>query len=87
MLRPPSLTMEAFLKENIVRFLLMLLLIAIAHSASADTPSVSLRSAFTGRDSCLDIINSGNIDQLSMANCGNFTGQMHLVIHKSVARI
>jgi len=76
MLHPSSPTMEAFLRENIMRFLLTLLLVAIAHSASADTSSVSLRSAFTGRDSCLDIINSGSLDQLNMANCGNFTGQM-----------
>jgi hypothetical protein len=59
-----------------MRSLFILFLVAIAHSAIADTPTIRLRSEFTGRDSCLDIINAGNRDQLSMANCGNFTGQM-----------
>lgn len=56
--------------------ILLILLTAVAHNASADTPSVTLRSAFTGHDSCLDIINSGGLNQLRMASCGNFTGQM-----------
>lgn len=59
-----------------MRFLLVLLLAATAHSASADTSSVTLRSAFTGHDSCLDIVNAGNQDQLNMASCGDYTGQM-----------
>ena len=59
-----------------MRFLFILLLAAVAHSASADTSTVALRSAFTGRDSCLDIINSGSRDQLNMAVCGAYAGQM-----------
>jgi hypothetical protein len=40
--------------------------------AHADGPN-RLRTAFTGPGKCLDIINDG---QNTMADCGNFTGQM-----------
>lgn len=59
-----------------MRFLIFFLLAVTADSAIADMHSVTLRSSFTGPDNCLDIINSGNQDQLHMAGCGNFTGQM-----------
>ncbi|AFY96168.1 RICIN domain-containing protein [Chamaesiphon minutus] len=35
----------------------------------------SLTNLFTGRDKCLDIINDGRNDRVTMAECGNFTGQ------------
>jgi hypothetical protein len=59
-----------------MRLLFALLLSAAAHSASADAPSGTLHSAFTGSNSCLDIVNAGNQDQLRMARCGPYTGQM-----------
>jgi hypothetical protein len=35
-----------------------------------------LRSALTGSGACLDVINNGQNDQLTMAACGNYSGQM-----------
>ena len=35
-----------------------------------------MRTAFTGPDKCLDIVNDGQNNKPTMAACGNFTGQM-----------
>ncbi|WP_219892128.1 RICIN domain-containing protein [Chamaesiphon polymorphus] len=35
----------------------------------------SLTNLFTGRDKCLDIINDGRNNRVTMATCGNFSGQ------------
>jgi hypothetical protein len=59
-----------------MRFLLVFLLAAAAHGACTAAPGVTLHSEFTGGDSCLDIVNSGNLDKVRMANCGNFSGQL-----------
>jgi hypothetical protein len=37
--------------------------------------TASLTNLFTGRDKCLDIINDGKNDRVTMAACGNFSGQ------------
>jgi hypothetical protein len=46
-----------------------------AMDALPGTP-VRLRTQFTGQMKCLDIINDGQNNKLTMAACGNFTGQM-----------
>ena len=58
-----------------MRLLLPLLLAAISQGASANPPSVTLHSSFTGPDNCLDIVNAGNHDQLRMTRCGPYSGQ------------
>ena len=35
-----------------------------------------MRTAFTGKAQCLDIVNDGENNRLTMAPCGNFSGQM-----------
>ncbi len=42
---------------------------------SSRTPSYRLQTIFTGNKNCLDIINDGRNNQLTMAECGNFSGQ------------
>ena len=37
---------------------------------------MTLHTEFTGRNNCLDIVNADNRDQLHMARCGRYTGQM-----------
>jgi hypothetical protein len=59
-----------------MRRLLPLLLAALSQGASANPPSVTLHTEFTGRNSCLDIVNADNRDQLHMTRCGPYTGQM-----------
>ncbi len=59
-----------------MRFLFMLLLAALVQTASAQSPDITLRSEFTGRDMCLDIVNNASRDQLTMAACGNYSGQL-----------
>ena len=34
-----------------------------------------MQSEFTGPGKCLDVINDGRNDQLTMTQCGNFSGQ------------
>jgi hypothetical protein len=35
-----------------------------------------LRTEFTGTGKCLDIVNDGANNQLTMADCGDFSGQL-----------
>src|SRR4051812_44199079 len=63
-----------------MRLLLPFLLATAAHGASANPPSVTLHTDFTGRYNCLDIVNAGNRDQLRMTRCGPYTGQMWEVV-------
>ena len=42
----------------------------------AQSPHYRLQTLFTGADKCLDILNDGANNRLTMAACGNFTGQL-----------
>ncbi len=55
---------------------LSLLLATAAHGAAANPSSVTLHTEFTGRNSCLDIVNAGNHDQVRMTRCGLYSGQL-----------
>jgi len=59
-----------------MRLLLPLMLAAVFHDAGANPPTVTLHTSFTGRNNCLDIVNAGDRDQLRMARCGAYSGQM-----------
>ena len=41
----------------------------------AQPQSYKLQTEFTGPNKCLDIVNDGNNNQLTMADCGNYSGQ------------
>jgi hypothetical protein len=43
---------------------------------NAQSPHFRLQTLFTGADQCLDIVNDGANDQLTMAPCGNVSGQL-----------
>jgi hypothetical protein len=43
---------------------------------AANAPPHRLRTQFTRAGKCLDIVNDGNNNTLTMAACGNFSGQM-----------
>lgn len=59
-----------------MRRLLPLLLAAVVQAANANPSTVTLHTDFTGRTNCLDIVNAGDHDQLRMARCGRYSGQM-----------
>jgi hypothetical protein len=44
--------------------------------AHADDGPLRLRTAFTGQNTCLDIVNDGQNNKPTMADRGNFSGQM-----------
>ncbi len=46
-----------------------------SNSSSAQTLDYRLKTMFTGTNKCLDIINDGRNDRVTMADCGNFSGQ------------
>jgi hypothetical protein len=46
----------------------------------AQTPNYRLQTIFTGTNNCLDIINDGQNNKLTMAECGNFSGQYWRII-------
>lgn len=48
---------------------------AMAQLAPSPGETVRLQNTFTGIGKCLDIINDGSNNQLTMADCGNYTGQ------------
>ena len=48
-------------------------------AAHADEGPFQLRTQFTGKGKCLDIVNDGRNNQLIMAPCGNYSGQMWTV--------
>lgn len=47
----------------------------LAKEVNAQVKQNRLRNTLTGADTCLDIINDGANNQLTMAKCGNFAGQ------------
>lgn len=48
----------------------------LALAESANVPAGGhLQTQFTGSNKCLDIVNDGKNNQLTMADCGNFSGQ------------
>lgn len=49
--------------------------VALAESAMFPA-EVRLQTKFTGSKKCLDIVNDGANNQLNMANCDNFSGQL-----------
>ena len=44
-------------------------------SSSNETFNYRLKTMFTGANKCLDIVNDGRNDRVTMADCGNFSGQ------------
>ena len=48
---------------------------AMAQPTVATGETVRLQNTLTGISKCLDIVNDGYNNQLTMANCGNYTGQ------------
>ncbi|MBD2516748.1 RICIN domain-containing protein [Nostoc sp. FACHB-973] len=48
----------------------------LLENATAQSSDSRLRTQFTGSDKCLDIINDGLNNKLTMAACGNFSGQL-----------
>jgi hypothetical protein len=47
-----------------------------ANRLFSQTANYRFQTIFTGTNKCLDIINDGRNNQLIMADCGNFTGQL-----------
>src|SRR6185369_3123135 len=63
----------------------IILSVLAAAPVIAAPPAYRLRTEFTGPGKCLDIVNDGKNDQLTMAPCGNFSGQ-HWTIEPSKSR-
>ncbi len=49
--------------------------IALSQPANFSGKPNRLQTQFTGNKKCLDIINDGDNNQLTMADCGNYSGQ------------
>jgi allophanate hydrolase subunit 2 len=49
--------------------------IALSQPANFPKEFYRLQTQFTGKNKCLDIVNDGNNNQLTMADCGNYSGQ------------
>jgi hypothetical protein len=62
-------------KQLVVIVLPVVLVSLLANEADAQSRRNRLRTMFTGTGKCLDIINDGDNDKLTMANCGNYSGQ------------
>jgi Ricin-type beta-trefoil lectin domain len=60
-------------RQHLFAFALPILAFACAPQAQAQ--SFALSNEFTGPNVCLDIVNDGVNNQLTMAPCGNFSGQ------------
>ena len=54
---------------------LVLMLLPLSQKANAQTSDSQLKTQFTGKNKCLDIINDGENNKPAMADCGNFSGQ------------
>jgi hypothetical protein len=54
----------------------LLVLSLIANDAFAQNQSSRLKTIFTKSGKCLDVVNDGTNNQLQMADCGNFSGQL-----------
>jgi hypothetical protein len=54
---------------------LVLMLLPLSQKANAQTSDSQLKTQFTGKNKCLDIINDGENNKPTMADCGNFSGQ------------
>ncbi len=53
----------------------IILVSLLAQEVNAQVKQNRLRNTLTGAGSCLDIINDGNNNKLTMARCGNVAGQ------------
>ena len=51
------------------------MLLPLSKEANAQTSDSQLKTQFTGENKCLDIINDGENNKPTMADCGNFSGQ------------
>jgi len=49
---------------------------ALSQSANFSKESYRLQTQFTGNEKCLDIVNDGDNNKLTMADCGNYSGQL-----------
>jgi len=61
--------------KKIAISLSLILASLLTQEVNAQVKQNRLRNTLTGSDSCLDIINDGNNNKLTMARCGNFAGQ------------
>jgi len=49
--------------------------IALSQPTNFSKESYRLQTQFTGNKKCLDIVNDGDNNKLTMADCGNYSGQ------------
>lgn len=61
--------------ELMIRTLCWLLLSLLLGQAAANAQDYALRTEFTGKGKCLDVVNDGHNRQLIMAACANVSGQ------------
>ena len=50
--------------------------IALSQPANFSKDPYRLQTQFTGNKKCLDIVNDGDNNKLTMADCGNYSGQL-----------
>jgi hypothetical protein len=62
-------------KKLIVVLPPLLISILLANEVNAQVKQNRLRNTLTGADTCLDIIEDGKNNRLTMAKCGNIAGQ------------
>ena len=62
--------------KKLLVILPMLVLGLVAKEVSAQPKTHRLQTMFTHSDKCLDVVNDGTNNQLQMADCGNFSGQL-----------
>jgi len=58
----------------------VLMLLPLIKEANAQPSPSHLKTQFTGKDKCLDIINDGENNKPTMADCGNFSGQFWNIV-------
>ena len=63
------------LNQKFIIILPLVLLGLINQAVNAQVKQNRLRNTLTGANNCLDIINDGDNNQLTMARCSNVAGQ------------
>lgn len=61
--------------KKLIVVLPIILISLLTNEVSAQVKQNRLRNTLTGADSCLDIIEDGKNNRLTMAKCGNIAGQ------------
>jgi Ricin-type beta-trefoil lectin domain len=62
-------------RKKLIIILPTILVSLLAHEVNAQVKQNQLRNTLTGADNCLDIIEDGKNNRLTMAKCGNIAGQ------------